>query len=201
MLRLLATFAEVLPRLAGIVRAVPREAAVALGAAGPSTPADPKRLGRAMLIILPLALFAALLMPRITLVMTPSIEAWVVVPRPGPIKRGDYVMFTLRAPIAGPRPVQVTKHALCMPGDRLKTIETPAATRKGRTEGHHYCNGRLLGISLPVAGNGVALAHMHWSGIIPPGHLYVGSPHIKGYDSRYFGLVRLSSLTRMERIL
>ena len=185
------------PRL----RRLPRKAAVALGAPGLDQAARPERFWRAMLVILPLALFAALVMPQITLVMTPSIEAFAVRKSPGPIARGDYVMFTLHHPIAGPKPVSVTKHALCLPGDRLTMFETPSPLRANSWDGHYYCNGHLLGISLPEAHNAVKLTHLKWSGIIPAGMAYVGSPHARGFDSRYFGLLPIRDLIRMERIL
>ena len=185
------------PRL----RRLPRKAAVALGAPGPDQPARPDRLWRAMLVVLPLALCAALVMPQVTLVMTPSIEAFAVRKSPGPILRGDYVMFTLHHPLAGPKPVSVTKHALCLPGDRLTMFETPSPLTQNGWDGHYYCNGQLLGVSLPQAHNGLKLDHMKWSGLIPAGMAYVGSTHPRGFDSRYFGLLPIANLTRMERIL
>lgn len=201
MLRLFWALAETGPALWRWLRGLPREAAIALGAPGPGRPARPERLGQAMLVVLPLALFAALLMPQITLVMTPSIEAWAVRSSPGPIARGDYVMFTLHAAIAGPRPVRVTKHALCLPGDHLTFTETPSPLVAEAFDAHYFCNGRFLGLSMAMAGNGMKLRHMRWSGIVPPGRIYVGSPHPRGYDSRYLGLLPISALTRMERIL
>lgn len=189
--------AGVWPRL----RRLPREAAVALGAPDADGSTQPERLWRAMLVVLPLALFAALLMPQIVLVMTPSIEAFAVRKSPGPIRRGDYVMFTLRHPIAGPKPVSVTKHALCLPGDRLAMFETPSPLVPDGRDGHYYCNNVLLGVSLPRAHNGMKLDHMRWNGIIPAGMAYVGSTHAHGFDSRYFGLLPMTRLTRMERIL
>lgn len=189
--------ADLWPRL----RRLPRKAAMALGAPGTDQPARPDRLWRAMLVVLPLALLAALVMPQVTLVMSPSIEAFAVRKSPGPIARGDYVMFTLHHPIAGPKPVSVTKHALCLPGDRLTMFESPSPLVSNSWDGHYYCNGRLLGVSLPQAHNGLKLTHMRWSGIIPAGMAYVGSTHSRGFDSRYFGLLPIASLVRMERIL
>jgi type IV secretory pathway protease TraF len=154
-----------------------------------------------MLVVLPCALFAALAMPRIYLVMTPSIDALAVRRSPGPIRRGDYVMFSLRHPIAGPQAVNVTKHALCLPGDRLSMRESPSLHAPGARDAHYFCNGVLLGVSLPSAHNGMKLDHMEWSGVIPAGMAYVGSPHPRGFDSRYFGLLPVSELVRMERIL
>lgn len=180
---------------------LPRKAAIALGAPGPSNAPRPWRLWLAMLVVLPIALFAALLVPQVTLVMTPSIEAWAVRKAPGPIRRGDYVMFTLRHPIAGPKPILVTKHALCLPGDRLTMIETPSSQAIRPLDGRYYCNGVLLGQSLPFAHNGLKLEHMRWSGVIPSGMAYVGSSHPRGFDSRYLGLLPIARLTRMERIL
>ncbi|MDR7256308.1 type IV secretory pathway protease TraF [Sphingomonas sp. BE270] len=201
MLRLLLALARAIAGLWPRLRRLPRKAAMALGAPGPDQPARPDRLWRAMLVVLPVATIAALLVPQVTLVMTPSIEAFAVRESPGPIARGDYVMFTLHHPIAGPNPVSVTKHALCMTGDRLTMFETPSPLVPHSKDGHYYCNGELLGVSLPRAHNGMKLDHMTWSGIIPAGMVYVGSTHPRGFDSRYFGLLPISSLTRMERLL
>lgn len=201
MLRLFWALANAILGLWPALRALPRKAALALGATGPDTPARPERLGLALAIILPIALLAALLVPQVRLVMSPSIEAWAVRESPGPIGRGDYVMFMLSHPIAGPRPVPVTKHALCMPGDQLAVIETPSISAPHAFDGRYFCNGELLGISLPFAYNGMKLEHMRWSGIVPPGMVYVGSPHPRGFDSRYFGLLPIDRLTRMERLL
>jgi hypothetical protein len=84
MLRLFWTFARAIAGLWSRLRQLPRKAAVALGAPGPNIPARPERLWHAMLVVLPLALFAALVMPQVTLVMSPSIEAYAVRKSPGP---------------------------------------------------------------------------------------------------------------------
>jgi type IV secretory pathway protease TraF len=201
MLRLFWALASALPALGRWLRGFPREAAVALGAAASGTAARPARLWLAFAMILPVALVAASLLPQVSLVMSPSINAWAVRPAPGSIAKGDYVMFTLRHPIAGPAPVSVTKLVLCGPGDRLTHVETPSITSAGTRDGRYFCNGALLGVSLPYAGHGLKLDHMQWSGVIPAGQAYVGSHHPRGFDSRYFGLVPIASLTRMERVL
>ena len=201
MLRLFWALAKWIASLWPRLRRLPRKAAIALGAPDADQTARPERLGRAMLVVLPLALFAAILMPQVTLVMTPSIEAYAVRKSPGPIGRGDYVMFTLSHPIAGPKPVSVTKHALCLPGDRLTMFETPSPLTSNSWDGHYYCNGQFLGVSLTQAHNGLKLTHLKWNGIIPAGMAYVGSTHARGFDSRYFGLLPITKLTRMERIL
>mgnify|MGYP001063303315 CR=1 FL=1 len=158
-------------------------------------------LHRAFLIILPIAFSAAWLLPEVTLVMSPSIEAFAVRPTPGAIARGDLVMFELRHPIAGPNPVNVTKYALCLPGDRLAVVEISRQHRDGEGQGHYYCNGKLLGISLPITAKGIRLTHFHWNGPVPAGLAYVGSRHVRGFDSRYFGFVAIEQLTRMEPLL
>nr|WP_150291061.1 S26 family signal peptidase [Sphingobium estronivorans] len=201
MLRLFWALARAIAGLWPRLRRLPRKAAIALGAPGPDQPARPERLARAMLVVLPIAAIAAFIVPQVALVMSPSIDAFAVRKSPGPIARGDYVMFTLHHPIAGPDPVSVTKHALCMAGDRLTMFETPSPLLPRSRDGHYYCNGILLGVSLPQAHNGMKLDHMRWSGIIPPGMVYVGSTHPRGFDSRYFGLLPIARLTRMERIL
>jgi type IV secretory pathway protease TraF len=183
------------------LRGLPRRAAISLGASGPEQHPDPARLWKALAVAIPASLFSCWAMPRLHIVMSPSIDAWIVIRAPGPIARGDYVQFTLNHPVAGPTPVSVTKHALCMPGDRLTVVETPSASAPSQTDGHYFCNGVALGTSLPVATDGKRLDHLRQGGIIPQGKVYVGSSHPRGFDSRYLGLVSLTSLQRMRRLL
>src|SRR3546814_13721974 len=88
-----------------------------------------------------------------------------------------------------------------LPGDRLTMFETPSPLAANSWDGHYYCNGQLLGISLSQAHNGLKLTHLKWSGVIPAGMAYVGSTHPRGFDSRYFRLLPIHDLIRMERIL
>lgn len=201
MLRLALVLFNALGALWHRLRSLPREAASALGAPAPGRPAAPRRLWIALALILPIAFGAAVAMPRIVLVMSPSIDAWAVRKAAGPIRRGDYVMFELRHPIAGPEPVSVTKLALCVPGDRLTKIEMPSRMSRTAMDARYFCNGHRLGTTLPFAGNGMKLEHMQWSGIVPPGMVYVGSHHPQGFDSRYFGLLPITKLTRMARLI
>jgi len=200
MLRLVLALLEALRSVLGWLRRLPREAAVALGAPGIAIEPRPERLWLALAAVLPIALAVAIALPRITLVMSPSIDAWALREAPGAIRRGDYVRFVLRHPMAGPAPVLVTKRALCLPGDRLTKIEMPSRLDRKAMDGRFFCNGQLLGTTLPRDRNGIPLAHMMWSGVVPPGMIYVGSRHPHGFDSRYFGLVPVAALTRMARI-
>ncbi|MCW2338205.1 type IV secretory pathway protease TraF [Sphingobium sp. B2D3A] len=201
MLRLFWLLANALRAILRALTRLPRELGAALGAPDPDTPARPRRLWIAIGFAMPTALFAAWFVPQITLVMSPSIEAWAVRKAPGPIVRGDYVMYTLTHPIAGPKPVNVTKHALCMPGDRLTWWEVPSLSRPRVRDTRFFCNGDLLGTALPFTRDGRRLAHANWSGVIPAGLVYIGSHHPQGFDSRYFGLVEISRLSRMQRLL
>ena len=186
---------------------LPREAAVALG--GPSKREDgteqkarPRRLWLAMALVLPIAGGAALLIPRLTLVMSPSIGAVLLRESPGPVHRGDLVTFMLVHPLAGPLPVRVTKYALCLPGERIDWLERPSPGRPGAWDGWYYCEDRLLGISKPVGHDGRRLEHWHpLYRTIPPGLVYVGSSHPSGFDSRYYGPIPITALMRMEKLL
>ena len=168
------------PRL----RALPKEAALALGAARSDEPGRTLQLAKACAIILPIAAVTAWGLPQLTLIMSPSIDAWLVRKAPGPIHRGDLVSFKLVHPLAGPAPVDVTKYALCFPGDRIEIVETPSMT-PGAWDGRYYCNGHLLGISKAIGQDGQRLTH--WkptASRIAAGHIYVGSTHASGFDSR-----------------
>jgi len=185
------------PRL----RALPKEAALALGAARSDEPGRTLQLAKACAIILPIAAVTAWGLPQLTLIMSPSIDAWLVRKAPGPIHRGDLVSFKLVHPLAGPAPVDVTKYALCFPGDRIEIVETPSMT-PGAWDGRYYCNGHLLGISKAIGQDGQRLTH--WkptASRIAAGHIYVGSTHANGFDSRYYGPVAISRLIRMEKLL
>lgn len=180
---------------------LPLRAAVALGASGLGQPVRPIQLFKAYGIVLPIGLIVWWAMPQITLVATPSIDAWVIYKAPDQIRPGDLVSFLLSDPIAGPRPLSVTKYALCLPGERIEMVEKPSAF--GETvDGWYYCNARLLGISKLRSRDGRRLTHWHpATSIIPAGMIYVGSSSPDGYDSRYYGPVAISRLTRMEKLL
>lgn len=184
-----------------ILRALPREAATALSGPVHAPKSRDRRLLCAMAITLPIAYGVAMVLPSLTLVTTPSVDAWLLVNAPGPIRQHDYVRFILRHPVAGPCPVLITKHALCLPGDRLDLVEKPSPIVPGAWEGHYFCNDHPLGMSLPRSADGRPLDHMRWSGRIPPGMVYIGSHHPRGFDSRYFGLVPMRDLIRLRRVL
>lgn len=181
---------------------LPRQAALALGGAGKDDGPRPDRLWKALAVVMPIALLAGLVLPRLTLVMSPSIDAWLLRSAPGPIDRGDLVQFLLSHPLAGPKPVSVTKRALCLPGEMLKSVERPSRIGRNLTDGWYYCNDVLLGVSRPYGSDGRKLTHLHWGARpLPAGFIYVGSDHVLGFDSRYYGPVRIGRLTRMERVL
>ncbi|MCG2841304.1 peptidase [Sandaracinobacter sp. RS1-74] len=181
---------------------LPLKAAVALGSSGLGQPPRPDQLWKAFGIVLPIGLLTFWAIPQVTLVMSPSIDAWLIRKAPGPIARGDLVSFTLSHPLAGPKPVMVTKQALCLPGDRIDWIEKPSAMTVGEWDGWYFCNGKLLGISKPYGHNGQKLDHWRpMVGTIQPGTAYVGSSHASGFDSRYYGPVEIGRLKRMEKLL
>jgi conjugal transfer pilin signal peptidase TrbI len=183
------------------LRDLPVQAATALGGSTGLEPSRPGRLVWACAIILPIGLLTWSTLRQITLVVTPSINALIVREKPGPIRRGDLVSFKLMHPLAGPKPVDVTKVALCMPGDRIDLVER-RSSRLGATEGRYYCNGMLLGVSKPLGLKGQPLDPWKPSfKRLPVGMIYVGSMHPNGFDSRYYGPVAQSRLRRMKRVL
>lgn len=201
-------------RLALAMARLPRQAAEALGTPAHHGEPRPRRLWQAMAVILPIAGLAAWALPQVTAVMSPSIDAWLLYQKPGPIARGDLVSFELSHPLTGPRPVRVTKYALCLPGQRIDWLERPTdfpIPRRGASpasgapntwDGWYFCEGRFLGISKPAGHDGRPLAHWRPAyTIIPPGLIYVGSAHASGFDSRYYGPIPIARLTRMGKLL
>ncbi len=202
LLHALRTARHLWPHLAKL----PRAAAAALGAPEPGGEPQPARLWWAMALILPIAATAAWLLPKITLVMSPSVDAWILRSAPGPIALGDLVSFDLAASPASrqaiPQFVRVTKYVLCLPGERIDWIMKPAPARPGAWESWFYCEDRFLGISKPFGHDAKRLQAWRPSSlIIPAGMVYVGSTHPDGFDSRYYGPVATTRLARMEKLL
>ena len=81
------------------IKLLPLRAAVALGSAGLGQPPRPDQLFRAYFIVLPIGLLTWWAIPQMTLVMSPSIDAWAVTADPGPIHRGDLVSFMTSGPV------------------------------------------------------------------------------------------------------
>jgi type IV secretory pathway protease TraF len=187
------------------LKLLPLRAAVALGSSGLGQPLRPAQLWKAYAIVLPIGFAAAWAIPQLTWVMSPSIDAIAVRADPGPIHKGDFVMLLLSHPLAGPKPVNITKRALCMPGERIFMIEKPSmmpGSPKGQVDGYYYCNGHLLNVSKPIGHNGQKLEHWHPAqGMIPQDFVFIGSRHPDGFDSRYYGPVAIGRLTRMEKVL
>jgi type IV secretory pathway protease TraF len=183
------------------LKELPLKAAVALGSSGLGQPPRPDQLWKACGIVLPVGLFTLWAIPQVTIVMSPSIEAWLVRKAPGSISRGDLVSFTLSHPLAGSKPVAVTKYALCLPGERISMVEKPSMS-PGKWDGWYFCDDRLLGVSKPYGHNGQVLEHWRPANDrILPGTIYVGSSHASGFDSRYYGPVAIDRLLRMEKVL
>ena len=199
MLRLAWTLAS---RAWGPLARLPRQAADALTPIDPGKPFTDGRLWRAMLIVSTIALFVWWALPQLIWVRSPSIDARAVRLAPGKIVKNDLVMFTLRHSSAGPKAVSDTKYALCLPGDLLAAYTMRSDRYPRRQEAAYFCNGTLLGVSKPYGHDGQRLDFFLWkTGRIPAGKAYLGSSYKDGLDSRYFGLVSLSDLTRVERVL
>ena len=96
------------------------------------------------------------------------------------VERSSYVSF-YRADNYLP----LVKEIKGIPGDIIETIEKDV-----------YVNGQYCGHAKPVSNSGKEYTAIE-SQIIPPGYIYVFSPHPNSFDSRYaeFGLVKIADLT------
>jgi type IV secretory pathway protease TraF len=145
---------------------------------------------RELIAIALLVLGSNLAVRRLSVTITPSIDATLLVRNNAPLKRGDYVSFILYDKRAPNGQARVMKKYLCVPGDLLE--------RQGAA---FYCNGTLLGMVHKTGSDGKPLTAMTWTrGRIPDRFAYVGSGVGDGYDSRYFGLVSLDRLQRYDKL-
>lgn len=111
--------------------------------------------------------------------VTDSLPNWAFwIDRARPPVRGDYVFFRVPAtPLItahfGDAPQLFGKRIYGMPGDIV--------TREGR---RFFINGQPVVTAKPVSQKGLPLA-LGPTGVIPPNHYFVATPHPDGFDSRY----------------
>lgn len=129
---------------------------------------------------------------RLSISLTDSVDATLLVRNEAPLVKDDFVSFILFDERAPNGQARVMKRMICLPGDEL---------RYDAKERVFFCNDVAVGYVKPKALDGTALEPFSWAGnTIPPGYAYVGGGHKDSYDSRYFGLVSLDRLTRYEKL-
>ncbi len=101
--------------------------------------------------------------------------------------RGDYATFLLEHPLAGDRPVRLTKRLACWGGDVLNVSDRD-----------YYCNGTFLGVAKETGLNGQALPQFVYNGHIPHGKAFAFGTHKDSFDSRYWGLVDVAATERLS---
>ena len=82
----------------------------------------------------------------------------------------------------------LVKEIGCLPGQRLVV--------SGRD---CYCDGRFLGRALERGSDGRRVEQFEYNGTVPAGEYFMVGTHPHSYDSRYFGLVKRSSIVRGAR--
>jgi signal peptidase I/conjugal transfer pilin signal peptidase TrbI len=102
-------------------------------------------------------------------------------PEVGP---GDYVTLNVVYPYGEiPEEMTVTKVVRCMEGQHLKVNNLK-----------FYCDGKYLGKAREETMSGKETTIFSYDGLIPEGKIFLMGPHEYSFDSRYFGLVEVSTL-------
>lgn len=129
-------------------------------------------------------------MQQIVIIRSPSINPTLLVKSSITPKKGDYITFDFDDRYFNPETVKLTKKIACYAGDELRT-EYP----------FYYCNDKLVATAMAFDGQGEALSHFEFNGIIPDGYaLPLGDTH-GSYDGRYWGFVELKNVTKVIPIL
>lgn len=164
-----------------------------LGKSNTTTQADPpgeKHELRWKLVVIGLLALGVFYTERNLVVATSgSVEHrwfWRTGEVPGP---GDYATFMLDHPLAGDKPVQLTKRLVCWTGDVL--------TVSGQD---YYCNDQYIGRAKRTGRNGQALPQFVFNGKIPPGKAFAAGGHVDSFDSRYWGFVDIAQIERLVPI-
>jgi conjugative transfer signal peptidase TraF len=82
-----------------------------------------------------------------------------------------------------PAGASLLKRIVAVPGDRVCTIN-----------GFFEAAGAVVGPIFQVDRHGHALPQHSVCDLVPPGHLYLGAPHPRSIDSRYFGAVNFDAI-------
>lgn len=111
---------------------------------------------------------------------------WKVNEQPGP---GDFALFELTHPLAGPHPVRITKQLKCWAGEELTVLDQ-----------NYFCNGEFLGLAKEKGLHGQELPHFTFSGPVPDGFAFAYGADPDSFDSRYWGFVRVAETQRLVPI-
>lgn len=107
-----------------------------------------------------------------------------------PIKKGDYVEFGFSHPlIRNGDPVRLTKRIACMPGDMLTTVGQ-----------NLFCNDTFVGEAFRSTKKGNPLVVYTLNDRIPDGMVFVSGDAEHSFDSRYWGLLKMSDVRRVVPI-
>lgn len=148
-------------------------------------------LGRKLVLLAVLAYLVAFGMGRVVLAHGESVPYTMFWRAPsGALVSGAYVMLEMSHPIIGPKPALLTKRLMCDEGDELR-FEDEA----------FFCNGQRLGGYISRTWDDKPLTPFQFEGKIPAGFAFVMGSHPRSFDSRYFGLVEKSRLTRLRALL
>ncbi|CDT76347.1 S26 family signal peptidase [Vibrio crassostreae] len=110
------------------------------------------------------------------------------------LKKNDTVRFVISNPyIFDGKPTSLIKKIKCMPSDVLKIDN----------EGWVTCNDYFLGMAGDRVneGTGEVIKMFQYNGVIPEDKAFVMGEHPTSFDSRYYGLVVLSELTKVEKLI
>lgn len=141
--------------------------------------------------------------PRhISIAITPSVEKTLFfITEKGSVTqvaKGDYVNIDLFEVLAGKRGGQydevrkiieqfktrlLTKEVLCVSGQRIVT--------KGND---YFCDFVFIGTAKDKTLHGTPTIKKQYDEIIPPGYFFAGGSHKDSFDSKYFGLVKISNV-------
>lgn len=143
---------------------------------------------RRFALLLGVALVVMFIESHLVVPATPSIRYHALWIAPGEIEKDDYANVVIRSEVIDKDDaVKLTKRVACVAGEYLKY-----------ENGQHYCNGKWLGRTLQRTRDGLPLTAFVYDGPIPAGKVYLAGENVRSFDSRYFGLVDVASLTRVK---
>lgn len=143
------------------------------------------------LIVLSLLGLIGFSFKHMTIQITPSMNHTLYVFSSALPQKGDRVNFWFQHPLVlDNKRVKFVKKIRCVAGDNLVFGNDM-----------FFCNGDLIGMASPIKLAGKTIPVFEFNGVIPDGMAFVLGESPNSFDSRYWGFISMSKMTRLIPII
>lgn len=112
-------------------------------------------------------------------------NVWLNVGSRDTYNKGDYIRFKYNKPDKYIQNKWLIKQVTCSSGDSINLVGDTIT-----------CNNKVIAKVQPFSKYGDKLEPLSFKGVIPEGYYFIQGTHERSYDSRYFGLIHISEISK-----